>query len=244
MFKNVVIIIPAYNEERNIKILVNIILKLHPKFKIIIIDDSESMQTKISLKTIKNKNVFFFHRKKKLGRGSAVLYGLKYAIKNFKDTNCFIDMDADFSHSPFELKKKIAIFNKKKADLLISSRYKNKSKIINWSYSRKILSKISNILANILIKAKVTDYTNGFRAYSKRAVKIILKNSKNSKNDFILLSEIILILNKNNYKIFEKSTRFKNRVRGESKVNIYLIFKSLIGLFKLYLANTNSDKKN
>ena len=59
-----------------------------------------------------------------------------------------------------------------------------------------------------------------------------------------MLSEIILILNKNNYKIFEKSTRFKNRVRGESKVNIYLIFKSLIGLFKLYLANTNSDKKN
>ena len=51
----------------------------------------------------------------------------------------------------------------------------------------------------------------------------------------IILSEIILILWKNDYKISEIKSTFKNRTRGESSVNIKLIFESLIGLCKLYL---------
>ena len=79
-------------------------------------------------------------------------------------------MDADFSHNPNELKRNIKFFNKQKLDLLISSRYLKKSKIINWSLSRKVLSFLSNFLAELLLSANLTDYTNGYRIYSKDSV--------------------------------------------------------------------------
>jgi dolichol-phosphate mannosyltransferase len=51
-------------------------------------------------------------------------------------------MDADFSHDPKELINNIKFFKKKKLDLLIASRYLKNSKIINWSISRRIFSKL------------------------------------------------------------------------------------------------------
>lgn len=143
-------------------------------------------------------------------------------------------MDADLSHNPLELNKKIKIFMSRKLDLLISSRYMKNSKIKNWTLQRKILSKISNILANLIIKAPVTDYTNGYRMYSKKAALLILKKCVTSKNDFILLSEIILILYINKLRISEKSTIFVNRVKGKSNVNFILIAKSFFGLINLF----------
>ena len=141
-----------------------------------------------------------------------------------------------FSHNSNELKKKknIVYFFNNSLDLLICSRYLKGSKIINWSISRKILSRISNILARILLSVPVSDYTNGFRFYSKPAVKTIVSKCKETSGGFIILSEIILVLWKKNFKIKEINTIFKNRVRGESSVNLRLIIESLIGLFKIF----------
>ena len=97
------------------------------------------------------KHIIYFHRGKKLGRGSAVLYGFKYLIKNYKNFKCCIEMDADMSHNPREIKIKLN-YLKKNLDLLISSRYSQKSKIINWPASRQILSYLSNKLSKTFIK--------------------------------------------------------------------------------------------
>ena len=103
-------------------------------------------------------------------------------------------MDADFSHSPSELKKNISYFFANSLDLLICSRYIKGSEIINWSLSRKILSKLSNILAKLLLGAPVHDYTNGFRFYSRSAAQTIVKKCNKTGGGFIMLSEIILVL--------------------------------------------------
>jgi hypothetical protein len=60
-----------------------------------------------------------------MGRGSAVLVGLKTLLYK-KKIKYFIEMDADFSHSPNEINSNLKFFNKKKLDLLISSRYLKK----------------------------------------------------------------------------------------------------------------------
>ena len=72
-----------------------------------------------------------------MGRGSAILYGIKHALESFDNIDLFIEMDADMSHNPNELKRNFFFFNEKKLDLLISSRYKKKSKIVNWPLKRK-----------------------------------------------------------------------------------------------------------
>ena len=173
--KEISIIIPTFNEKENIHRLIKNIKKVVPKAYIVIVDDSIDDEIGKIIKKNKYLRVSYYHRKNAKGRGSAVLFGLR---KNFsKDKKrIFIEMDADFSHRPIELKKNIELFKKKNYDLLISSRYLKKSKIINWPISRKIFSKLSNILAQLVLRVNVSDYTNGFRIYSSNAVNIILKN--------------------------------------------------------------------
>ena len=56
---------------------------------------------------------------------------------------------------------------------------------------------------------------------------------------FIVLSEILVTIHSNNYKIGELSTIFVNRKRGQSSVSLKLIFSSLLGLIKLYYLKKN-----
>ena len=229
------IIIPTFNEKENIYLLTFTILKLLPKCTIYIIDDTK--QKNYFLK-FNNKRIKYFLRKNKSGRGSAVLFGFKKALQA-KKFNVFIEMDADFSHNPKELKKNLFYFKKKKLDLLISSRYLAKSKIINWTVFRRILSFLSNKLANFLLQINVSDYTNGFRIYSSRSIKLITKKCGNIGDGFIVLSEILLVIKSNGYKISEVPSVFVNRKRGESSVNLSLVFKSLIGLSRLFFIKLN-----
>ena len=228
--RNISIIIPTYKEKENIFKLTKKILSLYPKTIIFVIDDTENLNLK---NRFKSNRIKYFLRKNKKGRGSAVLYGLKKSLRN-KSNNIFIEMDADFSHNPKELKKKIEFFIKNDLDLLISSRYLEKSKIINWSIQRLIFSKLSNKLAQFLLNVGVTDYTNGFRIYSRRSVELIVKKCGRIGDGFIVLSEILLIIKLNKFKIKELPTIFVNRKRGESSVNFKLIIQSLIGIVKLY----------
>ena len=237
--KSIGIVIPAYNEKENIlKLIKAIRRKIY--CIIIIVDDSTNFETQKIISKNKIKNLKYFNRGKKSGRGSAVLFGFRKLIQTKKNIDCLIEMDADLSHSPSELKRNISFFYKDGLDLLIGSRYLKDSKIINWPRSRKILSKLSNTLAKLLLGVPVSDYTNGFRFYSKSAAKTVISKCNKTGGGFIILSEIILILWKRNYKISEIKSIFRNRTRGESSVNLKLIIESLIGLCKLYLIKISS----
>ena len=230
--KNIGIVIPAYNEEANIERLIR---KIKTKFRdslIVIVDDSYNKKT---LHLIKKKRlkVKFIYRGKKLGRGSAVLFGLKKLIKN-KKIKIFVEMDADFSHDPNELPRNINFFLKNSLDLLIGSRYLKESKIINWGLRRRVFSLLSNYLAKSLLKIPIYDFTNGYRIYSQRSVKKITKNCGKIGGGFIVLSEILVELYINNFAIKEIKSKFVDRKRGESSINLKLIIVSLFGLLKLF----------
>ena len=230
--KNLTIIIPTYNEEKNILKLTNRIHKLIPKCKILIVDDTKN--SKIGKIYKKSKKIEFIIRKNKKGRGSAVLFGLKKAIRDQKN-EIFVEMDADFSHKPNELNRNIKFFLKNHCDLLIASRYLPNSKIKNWSFQRRVFSKLANFSARLFLQIDVTDYTNGFRIYSRKAAKKIANDCGKIGDGFIVLSEILLKIHQSKLKIMEIHSIFINRVRGESSVNFKLIMQSFFGLIKLLL---------
>jgi len=229
--KKIAIIIPTYNETENIIELIRKIRNYVRNVIIYIVDDSPTPEIG-KLINPNLKNVKYFYRKNKKGRGSAVLFGIKKALKD-KQINLVIEMDADFSHNPNELKKNISFFKKKNLDMLIASRYLNSSKILNWSLPRKIFSFFSNKVARFFLNINIKDFTNGFRFYSIRSAKKIINKCGNIGDGFIILSEIIVIIYNSNFKIEEVPTIFLNRTRGKSSVTIKLIIESLIGLIKL-----------
>lgn len=226
------VVIPAYKEKDNLVRLCDTIIDTIENVKIIIVDDSPDLESVNLVNKKKYNQVEIIHRETKAGRGSAVIFGLSKMIQyNFK---YYIEMDADFSHPPMQLIEMITFADNNNSDLLIASRYMKSSQILNWPLSRKIFSRISNIIAKILLQVPVSDYTNGYRLYSHAAAEEIVKSCGQRGAGFIALSEILVCLYYKKFKVFEVPTIFTNRVRGESSLSKKEIFSALVGLKKIY----------
>ena len=229
---NLLIIIPAYNEGKNLIELLQKIRSENENWSIIIVDDSESLETNKLIENYKEKKIYYIKRDLKMGRGSAVRFGFEYSKKNKFDY--VLEMDADLSHNPFEIKLLLNKLISKKHDLVIGSRYLKNSKIIGWPIKRRIFSKLSNFLAKFLFGFGLTDYTNGFRVYNADAINELIKYPIEN-NGFMYLTETFTILKKKNYKISEQATIFINRKKGSSTLRLSEILRSLVGIIKLKL---------
>ena len=167
------VVLPSYNENQNINILIDTILRQSLDNNVVVIDDNrpdntiEIINQFIDKKDYKNR-VHLIKRKNKLGRGSAVLEGLRWGYNNLHDLELFIEMDCDFSHSPDEIVKGKELI--KKFDFVIGARYPS-GKIINWPRRRKLFSYLANKFARLLLKVPISDYTNGYRIYSRKAAR-------------------------------------------------------------------------
>jgi dolichol-phosphate mannosyltransferase len=231
------IIIPTYNEEGNIGKLIEEINRVQKptQTEIIVIDDNstDKTQKEVKLATKRFGNVHLVVRPKKDGRGGAVIAGLKYATTKTTATK-FIEMDADFSHYPTELEA--IVKNIKNNQVVIASRYLKKSKIIDWPLNRRVSSKIANWLTKLILGLSNCDNTNGFRGYSKYAVKILC-NHKFICSGYMLLSESAYILKRNGFKIVELETKFTNRKRGKSNAGVKEFTKAFFELLLIRLRN-------
>ncbi|MCL4385864.1 MAG: glycosyltransferase, partial [Cyanobacteria bacterium] len=200
--KNISIVIPSYNEVSNISILIEKIDRYLPNSRIIIVDDSSKDENNKLRGILKNKkNIILISRLRKMGRGSAVLDGFKKALEN-RSVHYIFEMDSDLAHDPKEFNRFFNEINVYPYDLVIGSRYKSGGKIVNISANRTIMSRLINYFLYFWLNIKISDYTSGFRLYSRRGIEFITKASINSKG-FITLSEIAYKLYKNGYSISE-----------------------------------------
>ena len=120
---NTLIIIPTYNENQNITILIKKIRELKSliNLEILIIDDNSPDGTAKSIEKIQNNDskIHLLKRNRKLGLGSAYCLGFNWAIKNNFDS--IVQMDADLSHNPKDI---LRLLNEiENSDVVIGSRY-------------------------------------------------------------------------------------------------------------------------
>lgn len=193
-------ILPAYNEEKNIKILLNDIFNFYKAkkipFNIVVINDGSTDQTFKNIKSIKKiRTLTLLNHKKNLGLGKTLKTGFNYTLKKAKQNDIIITMDSDNSHTPrnsYLLIKKI----EEGYDIVIASRYNSLSKTYGLNYTRKILSFVSCILFKIFFPIKnINDYTCGFRAFKINKLKdIMLKKNFFSEVGFSISADILLKL--------------------------------------------------
>lgn len=244
-------ILPAYNEEKNIKKLLNDILNFYKKKKIpihiIVINDGSFDLTYKNTKIIKKK---FFHKitlinhKKNLGLGRTLKTGFIRALKFSKQDDIIITMDSDNSHTPqnsYLLIKKI----NKGYDVVIASRFNKLSKSYGLSCLRKFLSFASCVIFKILFPIKnINDYTCGFRAFRVNKIKdIVLKKNFFSEKGFSISADIILKLKLSKAELFFAEVPLTLRYdlkQGKSKMKIiktiFLTLKLVI-LRRFFLLN-------
>ncbi|MFZ5845316.1 MAG: polyprenol monophosphomannose synthase [Patescibacteria group bacterium] len=229
----IAIIIPAYKEADNIKILLKRIFAVLPGVQIVVVDDSPPRENQKLKEFIANDpKIKLISRGQKLGRGSAVVTGFKEALQD-EQIEYFIEMDADLAHNPAECPKLLQAG--KTADLVVGSRYIRGSQILTWPKYRLIQSRLINVFLNLWLGLKLSDYTNGFRLYRRRAVEFLLKQNLRQKG-FIALSEMAYKLKKAGFRVAEVPISFTDRKYGKSSATFSELITSLIGAIIIRLS--------
>ncbi len=227
-----VVVFPSFIEVENVSILVKRIRAALPKSKIIIVDDSPRKENEVIKRSVKQfTNIQFISRLKKLGRGSAIIEGLKLGLKD-KTNKYFFEMDSDLAQNPKEFIRFIKKMNEENVDLVVGSRYIRGGRTIGVTKSRIILSRIINKFLYLLLGVKLTDYTDGFRLYNRRSVELIAKEDIKSTG-FITLTETVYKLNRKGIKMAEVPVTIYSRRYGISTRDFNELFQSLLFVLKM-----------
>lgn len=241
----VVIAIPSFNERSALPTLIKGLVPLLTPSDVILILDDSSLEIHNEIRSLINKidnnsacSILFSHQNGKSGRGAAVRRGMVISREQFPKLRYFIECDADGSHQVNDI---IDIKNSEiTCDLLIGSRYLKDSQIIGWSITRRIFSKILNIIIPFLLNIPIKDITNGLRRYNPEAINQILSKEPINKG-FTYLSEQAYLLSQKELTITETPITFIDRISGNSTVTWKEIVDSLKGIFKLALLKNNNN---
>ena len=231
--KKYLIIIPTYNEKKNIKFILNKIIKnVKFKYDILFIDDHSSDGTKEVINKIKSKNILLINRKKKLGIGSAHKFGIKYAYKH--RYRYIITMDCDGTHDPKYINKMLKLLNIN--DLVITNRFARKKSLGEWSFFRKFITTFRHIIITLIFNTKL-DSSGAFRCYDCKKIK--LKDILLARSDgYPFFTESTIILAKA-YKVNQIPILLPKRYAGSSKMRFIDIvlgfFYILFVYFRIHL---------
>lgn len=223
----VLVIIPAYNEELNIK---NTIIKLEKFSKkseneidYIIINDGSIDKTKEICK-INNYNVInLIHN---LGIGGAVQTGYKYADEN--DYDIAIQFDGDGQHDENYIDALVKEIEKGN-DFVIGSRFIKELSKFKSTGARRIGIKTLSFLIKTCTKKKIYDPTSGFRAANREVIKLF---SKSYPVEYPEPESTVNLIRKG-YKISEIPVEMHEREHGASSIRP---FKSMYYMFSVSIA--------
>lgn len=220
------IVVPTYNEALNLPLLVPRLRSAAPEATILVVDDGSPDGT---ARVAEELGVRVLNRATKAGRGGAVLAGLIQA-RGSTDVEWFCEMDADLSHQPEELERLLAVSDG--ADMVVGSRYLLGARIEGWSWKRKVWSRFSNRMIKAVLGVPMSDFTNGYRLYSRRAVDH-LASRRLRETGYISLSEWAYALHREGMSIREVPTTFINRRLGTSNMSASEAVNALRGLIRM-----------
>jgi len=224
------IISPTYNERKNISTFIEAVLIDNPNFDLLVVDDNSPDGTShkvIQLKS-KYKNLHLEVREKKLGLGTAYIYGFKWALKHKYDR--IVQMDADLSHNPKDLA--MMVKNLDSNDLVIGSRYINGISVVNWPLRRLMLSYGANTYSRMITGMPIMDGTGGFKAWKSEVLRNIDLDSVRSQG-YSFQIEMNFRAWIKGYKIKELPIIFSDRTIGQSKMSKKIVYEAIFMVWRL-----------
>ncbi len=224
------IIVPTYNEVRNIAELLPVLLDLPIAPEVLVVDDSSPDGTGSVVEGFAGTGkVHLLTRPSKSGLGQAYVAGFRWALER----ECYdpvIQMDADFSHNPARIPHLVEAL--RNHDFAIGSRYSDGVNVVNWPLSRLLLSYCANMYTKIVTGLPVKDATGGFKAFRRSALALLdLEGIKSDGYSFQI--EVTYKLVKKGCSVVEVPIVFVDRHSGTSKMSKSIVWEAVWMVWRL-----------
>ncbi len=229
------VILPTYNEKRNLPILIYLLNKTFTANKldweVIIVDDNSPDGTQEIAKKLIDifgpEHIQLRPRAGKLGLGTAYVHGLQFVTGNF-----VIIMDADFSHHPEAIPEFIAKQKSQDYDIVTGTRYAGDGGVFGWDFKRKLISRGANFLASVVLRPHVSDLTGSFRSYKTDVLKKIIDVTQSK--GYVFQMEMMVRAKAMGFTVGEVPISFVDRLYGESKLGGDEIVQYAKGVWTLF----------
>lgn len=220
-----VMVIPTYNEAENLEAIVDRMRGAHPAVDILVVDDGSpdgTGQIADALAEV-DSQVHVLHRDTKEGLGAAYVEAFGWAICMGYDV--IGEMDADGSHQPEQLGRLIDAIDRG-SDLAIGARWIPGGAVVNWPLSRRLLSRLGNRYARLLLGVRLRDVTSGYRLFRRSTLEMIDLRTVESVGYCFQIDLAWRTLNAG-LSVTEVPIEFVERERGQSKMTARVAFESL-----------------
>jgi len=223
--KNILVIIPAYNEEGSVEKVVEEIHTYIPQVEVLVVNDGSTDKT---LERARTAGVNVLDLPFNLGIGGAMQAGYKFALE--KKYDIAIQVDGDGQHDPKEIPKLLQALEEKEVDMVIGSRFIGDSEFKSSMMRRVGISIFSRVIS-LIVGQKITDPTSGFRAANRRAIQLFAFDYPQDYPE----PEVLVLLYKCGLKVAEVPIGMSKRYAGESSItklrSIYYMVKVLLAIF-------------
>jgi polyprenyl-phospho-N-acetylgalactosaminyl synthase len=176
------VVIPAFNEEKAIGIVLDK-LKRAGYSNVVVVDDGSKDKTF----EIAKKKCYALEHTFNRGQGAALKTGIDFALS--KGAEIIVTFDADGQFLVEDIKRIVEPVLTKKVDVVLGSRFLGKA--VNMPFSKKLVLKLGIFVVFLLYGINVTDSQSGFRAMSKKAALQIKLTSDRMEHASDFFSEIM-----------------------------------------------------
>lgn len=202
---NLSVVVPVYNEEENVGLLVDRISNAlqSQDFEIILVDDGSTDNTRFEVKNLNNPKVVFIELKKNYGQSLALAAGIDFARGNY-----IITMDGDLQNDPDDI---LMMYNKavnEDWDLVTGIRQKRKD-----NFLRTFPSKIANRIIRKTTKLDVKDHGCALKVFNRETAKEL--NLYGEMHRYITLLAFL-----NGARVTEVNVKHHQRLFGKSKYGL------------------------
>ena len=227
--EKILIVIPAFNEQQNIAGVIETVKHAVPNSDILVVNDCSQDET--ARRARQTGGAWVVDLPCNLGIGGAVQTGFKFARDN--GYQYVAQVDGDGQHVPGEVAKLQQIMRQNGCDMVIGSRFLDVDSF-RTSWGRRLGIKIFYYLFRLLLHAKITDGTSGFRLYNRRCIELLASQYPDDYPE----PDAVVLLKTHGLQICEVGVQMRAREHGESSSTLlkspYDMAKVMLSIFFSY----------
>ncbi len=218
MITNALVVIPAYNEEKNIKSVLSDLERYFTNI-VVINDGSNDGTAKICQEC---SSCLVINHIFNIGQGGAIQTGIYFFLES-TNFDYLITFDADGQHQASDAYNMVECLEYSNSELVVGTRFKLSSSINLIPYSKRLTLLLATRIENFITGLTLSDAHNGLRVITRKACKSINLLNMNMAHS----TEILMTVSGSGHKVIEYPVTIKYKRYGQSPLNSFNILLDL-----------------